>query len=113
MPEDKVIKSGQLTLPRFVFLVACGVALFAIINFGLLSIGYLLLTAVLCGLLLLIAMDYGVNMEKVDLTSNPSQAAAQAAALPQDKPASITARAQPVRSRTSRAAKRKIVRAHV
>jgi len=107
MPEDKVIKSGQLTLPRLVFLAACGGVLFIIVAYGLLNIGYLLLTAVLCGLLLLIAMDYGVNIEKVDLSSNPAQAAAQAVALAQDKPASTAVRVQPARRRPSRAAKRR------
>jgi hypothetical protein len=109
MPEDKVIKSGQLTLPRLVFLAACGGVLFIIVAYGLLNIGYLLLTAVLCGLLLLIAMDYGVNMEKVDLSSNPAQAAAaaQAVGLSQDKPASTAVRVQPARRRPSRAAKRR------
>jgi len=108
MPEDKVIKSGQLTLPRLVFLAACGGVLFIIVAYGLLNIGYLLLTAVLCGLLLLIAMDYGVNIEKVDLSSNPAQAAAaQAVAVAQDKPASTAVRVQPARRRPSRAAKRR------
>jgi hypothetical protein len=108
MPEDKVIKSGQLTWSRLFFFLACGVAVYVIIQFGLLNIGYLLLTAILCGLLLLIAMDYGVNIEKVDLSSNPAQAAAaQAVALSQDKPASTAVRVQPARRRPSRAAKRR------
>ena len=108
MPEDKVIKSGQLTLPRVVFLAACGGILFVIVAYGWLNIGYLLLTAVLCGLLLLIAMDYGVNMEKVDLSGAPAQAAAgDVPALTSDKPATPAVRVQPARRRTGRPAKRR------
>jgi hypothetical protein len=69
MPEDKIIKSGQFTLKRLLFLVVSGLLLVAVVWSGHLNIGYLLLTAVLCVLLLLIAMDYGVNMEKVQFGS--------------------------------------------
>ena len=108
MPEDKVIKSGQFTLPRLIFLAACGGILFVIVATGWLNVGYLLLTAVLCVLLLLIAMDYGVNMEKVDLSSTPSQAAAgTAAALSSERPATPAVRVQPARRRSGRPAKRR------
>jgi len=69
MPEDKLIKSGQFTLKRFLFLILAGLILVGVVWSGQLNLGYLLLTAVLCVLLLLIAMDYGVNMEKVEFGS--------------------------------------------
>jgi hypothetical protein len=78
MPEDKLIKSGQFTAKRLLFLLVAGLLLVAVVWSGHLNIGYLLLTAVLCVLLLLIAMDYGVNMEKVEFGS--------AAALPNPNP---------------------------
>lgn len=78
--RDKVIKSGQLTLPRILFLaVIGGVIVFTVYAGGVyLSIGYWGLTIAICGLLFLIAIDYGVKMEKVTLTVEPAQAAAAA-----------------------------------
>ena len=75
--RDKVIKSGQLTLPRILFLaVVGGVIVFTVYAGGLyLTIGYWLLTLAICGLLILIAIDYGVKMEKVNLTSPSTQPA--------------------------------------
>lgn len=51
--RDKVIKSGQLTLPRILFLaVVGGVIVFTVYAGGVyLSIGYWLLTVAICGLL--------------------------------------------------------------
>jgi hypothetical protein len=69
MPEDKLIKSGQFTLKRFLFLVGAGLILVGVVWSGQLNVGYLLLTAVLCVLLLLVGMDYGVSMEKVEFGS--------------------------------------------
>ena len=68
--RDKVIKSGQLTLPRLFFLaVVGGVIVFTVYAGGVyLNIGYWLLTLSICGLLLLIAFDYGVKMDKVTFT---------------------------------------------
>ena len=76
--RDKVIKSGQLTLSRLLFLAAVGgIIVFTVYSGGVfLSIGYWLLTLAICVLLYLIAIDYGVKMDKVDLTSQPLQAAA-------------------------------------
>jgi len=76
--RDKVIKSGQITLPRILFLaVVGGVIVFTVYAGGIfLTLGYWLITLSMCGLLFLIAIDYGVNMEKVSLTSAPVQAAA-------------------------------------
>ena len=76
--RDKVIKSGQLTLPRILFLAAIGgVIVFTVYAGGIfLSIGYWGITIVICGLLFLIAIDYGVKMDKVSLTVEPAEAAA-------------------------------------
>ena len=78
--RDKVIKSGQLTLPRILFLAAVGgVIVFTVYAGGVyLSIGYWGLTIAICGLLFLIAIDYGVDMEKISLTAEPGQAAVAA-----------------------------------
>ena len=74
--RDKVIKSGQLTLPRILFLVLVGgVIVFTVYAGGIfLTIGYWLLTLSICALLLLIAMDYGVTMDKVSLSGQPAAA---------------------------------------
>ncbi|HLG17241.1 MAG TPA: hypothetical protein VJH03_22520 [Blastocatellia bacterium] len=70
MAEDKLIKSGQLTIPRILFLVVVGGIIVAAVAKGgvYLSVGYWLLTVGLCVLLFLIAIDYGVQMEKVGLS---------------------------------------------
>ena len=73
MPEDKLIKSGQFTAKRLLFLIASGLLLVGVVWSGHLNLGYLLLTAVLCVLLLLISMDYGVNMEKVEFGTAAAQ----------------------------------------
>jgi hypothetical protein len=67
--RDRVIKSGQLTLPRLVFLaVVGGVVVFTVYRGGIfLSIGYWLLTIAICGLLFLIAIDYGIKMDKIEV----------------------------------------------
>jgi hypothetical protein len=94
MPEDKVIKSGQFTLGRLAFLAACGIALFIVVAKGLLLVGYLLLTLVLCVLLFVIAIDYGVDLDKVDFT------AAQAPAAPSPLPGSVEPTASVVKRET-------------
>ena len=75
MPEEKVIKSGQITLPRIIFLVACCAVIYFIVHFGALNVGYLLLTAILIGLLSLIAIDYKVQIDKVTPGALQAQAA--------------------------------------
>ena len=75
MAEDKIIKSGQLTLPRLVFLALAGglIALFVARGGVWLTVGYFALTAFLCVLLFLIAIDYGVKMDKVRLHGQPTE----------------------------------------
>jgi hypothetical protein len=70
MAEDKLIKSGQFTLARLLFLAGSGALIFAFVYLGgdFLKIGYLLLTAIICVLLYLVAVDYGVSMDTVDTT---------------------------------------------
>lgn len=107
--KDKVIKSGQLTLPRILFLVVIGVVVAGMVALGgkFLIVGYWLLTLAICGLLYLIAIDYGVHMERVDLTSQPAQTAAIEAA-PAGETASAAAPADPrIKRRTSRPVKRR------
>ena len=80
--RDKVIKSGQLTLPRILFLVVVGGLIVAMVALGgkALIIGYWVMTLAICVLLYLIATDYGVKMDTVNLTGQPAQAAAIEAA---------------------------------
>ncbi len=71
MAEEKLIKSGQLTLPRILFLAASFAAIVGFVALGgkFLTIGYSLLTLAICVLLFLIAIDYGINLDKVDTTA--------------------------------------------
>jgi hypothetical protein len=68
MAEDKLIKSGQITLKRILFLVVSGVLIVGFVYLGgrALSIGYMLLTLAICTLLYLIAIDYGINFDKFE-----------------------------------------------
>lgn len=108
--RDKVIKSGQLTVPRIFFLaIVGGIIVFTVYAGGVyLSIGYWFLTLAICGLLFLIAVDYGVKMDKVDLSTQPAQAAAAAESTSAPMPGlkTGTAEARPKR-RGSRPAKRR------
>ena len=109
--RDKVIKSGQLTLPRILFLVVIGsIIVFTVYKGGVyLSIGYWFLTIAICGLLFLIAIDYGVKMDKVSLTVEPAQAAAASAeSTSEAMPSLKTTLGEPrPKKRTSRPAKRR------
>ncbi|HKV41447.1 MAG TPA: hypothetical protein VJX67_19730 [Blastocatellia bacterium] len=98
MPEDKVIKTGQITLPRILFLCACGGVLVVTVAYGYLIYGYLLLTLVLCVLLGVIAFDYGVNMDKVEFDASPVEGAAFASAA--------SAEASPASTQNARLKKR-------
>jgi len=108
MPEDKLIKSGQFTLKRLLFLGVSGGALVIVVATGHLNLGYMLLTAVLCVLLFLIALDYGVNMEKVEFGSAAPQPNPNlAAAADPDRQVVSVARDTKVRKRTGKPAKRR------
>jgi hypothetical protein len=106
--RDKVIKSGQLTIPRILFLALVGgIIVFTVYAGGVyLSIGYWFLTVAICGLLFLIAIDYGVKMEKVDLSGQPAQAAAAAESAIAQGPGPTIGEAR-AKKRSSRPAKRR------
>jgi hypothetical protein len=107
--RDKVIKSGQLTLPRILFLaVIGGIIVFTVYAGGIyLTLGYWLITLALCVLLFLIAIDYGVNMEKVNLAGNPVQAAAMEADVAPVSSLKTSLGDPRPKKRTARAAKRR------
>ncbi|HYP25559.1 MAG TPA: hypothetical protein VE262_02480 [Blastocatellia bacterium] len=71
MAEEKVLKGGQITIPRILFLLVVGGLITATVALGgvWLSIGYWLITLSLCVLLYLISVDYGVTMETADYKS--------------------------------------------
>lgn len=76
MPEDKVIKSGQFTLYRLLFLGIAGaiIALFVARGGVWLTVGYFAITLALCVLLFIIAIDYGVTLDKVNPQGLPASA---------------------------------------
>jgi hypothetical protein len=107
--RDKVIKSGQLTLPRLLFLaVVGGVIVFTVYAGGIfLSIGYWLVTLAICGLLYLIAVDYGVKMDKISVAGQPAQAAVTPDAGTVTAPIVKAAGEARPKKRTARPAKRR------
>lgn len=102
MAEEKVLKGGQITIPRILFLLVVGGLITATVALGgvWLSIGYWLITLGLCVLLYLISVDYGVNMDTGDYKA---QAVTEGPALsaetgePVRTPLSETKRRRPVR----------------
>ena len=106
MAQDKLIKTGQLTFARILFLIFCGGLLFAFVALGgkFLTVGYFLVTLAICVLLFLIAIDYGVKIEKV--TTNE---AAVSPALDQAMPVSSTTPTSEikVKRRVNKAVKRR------
>lgn len=109
--RDKVIKSGQFTLPRLFSLAAIGGLIVAMVAAGgiALTIGYWVITLAICILLYLIAIDYGIKMDKVDTTGQPVQLAAAgvnapAAAIETARPVTSEAR---VKRKGNRPAKRR------
>ncbi|HJQ26303.1 MAG TPA: hypothetical protein VKA60_20485 [Blastocatellia bacterium] len=107
--KDKVIKSGQLTLPRILFLAVVGVLVAGMVAIGgkFLIIGYWVLTLAICGLLYLISIDYGIHMEKVDLTAQPVPSSAGEATPVSDTPRAAAPAEPRAKRRTSRPAKRR------
>src|SRR5262245_4092644 len=104
MAEDRIIKSGQFTLPRLAFLVACGVIFFVIIATGKLALGYILLTLALCVLLTLVMIDYRVHMGAVETTE---AAAPQPLEVSDEADSAAAAKDARPRRRTSRPARRR------
>ena len=81
--RDKIIKSGQFTIPRLLSLAVIGGLIVAMVAIGgaALVIGYWVLTLGICLLLYLIAIDYGVKMDKID-AAGPVQVSAAATGAP-------------------------------
>jgi hypothetical protein len=107
--KDRIIKSGQFTFSRLLFLAAAGGLVVAMVYLGgvWLSIGYWVITLAICGVLFLVAIDYGTSMDKVSLTTEPAQVGAS---LDGETPAETTAtisREARARRRTTRPAKRR------
>jgi hypothetical protein len=106
MAEDKLIKSGQITWKRIFFLVISGVLIVGFVYLGgrALSIGYNLLTLAICTLLYLIAIDYGINLDKFEKHTHNQ-------ALPEDPmlatSTSTTPSSQAPRRRVNRPTKRR------
>jgi predicted exporter len=105
MAKDKVIKSGQFTLRRILFLVVAGGIIVGTVAMGglWLNIGYWLITLSLVVLLLLVGYDYGVNFEKVE--AQPQQSQTMTAIEP--TAVSQTVSEARVRRRSSRQVKRR------
>ncbi|HVG20648.1 MAG TPA: hypothetical protein VNI02_16480 [Blastocatellia bacterium] len=106
--RDKVIKSGQLTLPRLLALAVIGGVIVATVALGgvYLTIGYWLLTIAICALLYLVATDYGVKMDKVDLAGQSPQPATVEAAPVADAVRATSGEAR-VKRRPARPVKRR------
>ena len=105
MAEDKLIKSGQITWKRILFLAVCGVVIVGFVWLGgqALRYGYLLLTAAICVLLYLIAIDYGIHLDKFEKHTH-------AQTSPDEPLLATTANtpsAQPVRRRVNKPTKRR------
>jgi hypothetical protein len=83
MAEDKLLKSGQFTIARLLFLAACGAAIVGVVALGgrFLQIGYLLLSAIICVLLYLVAVDYGVKMDNIDTSAKSPALPLESAAI--------------------------------
>lgn len=68
MAKERIIKSGQFTLSRFLFLILFGGLIVASVWGGgiWLTLGYWAISLGLCTLLFLVSIDYGINMDKVE-----------------------------------------------
>jgi hypothetical protein len=108
--RDKVIKSGQITLPRLFFLAVIGGLIVAMVAIGgpALIAGYWIMTLAICVLLYLISIDYGIHMDHVDLAGQPAQPTITPDAAPTAELPRTTASAAPIKRRsTSRPVKRR------
>src|SRR5262245_12916498 len=107
--RDRVIKTGQITLPRLLFLaVFGGLIVFTVYQGGVfLAIGYWLLTLAICGLLVLVAVDYGVKMDKVDAAGTPATVPDSVIAAPVVKTTMGEGSGPKVKRKSARPAKRR------
>ncbi len=106
MAKEQIIKSGQITLPRIITLVLAGGLAYLIVTQGDvgLNIGYWGLTFLLAGLLFLVAIDYGVVIDKAE--AKQAQGEVQPAA-DQAVAQSVISDAPRVKRRATRTAKRR------
>jgi hypothetical protein len=106
--KDKVLKSGQITLPRLLFLALVGGVIVLMVYYGgvWLSVGYWLITLSICALLFMIAIDYGVNAENIDLATAQTVPADTTASIAAPAEVKAAAEVRPKR-RTTRATKRR------
>jgi hypothetical protein len=107
--KDRLIKSGQFTFSRLLFLAAVGGLVVAMVYLGgfWLSIGYWVITLAICAVLFLVAIDYGISLEKVSLTPEPAQVGARLDAETPAETAATISRETRARRRTTRPAKRR------
>jgi hypothetical protein len=107
MAEDKIIKSGQLTLRRIIFMALAGGVIVLMVALGgiWLYIGYWLLTAAICIPLYLIATDYGVDFEQLHANAPAGQATVIEPAV--SEAAKVSPGDVRIKRRTSRPAKRR------
>ncbi len=110
MAKEKIIQSGQLTLPRLLFLGVAGLLIVLSVAGGgiWLTIGYWGITLGLCGLLILVAIDYGIKMDTVEYKSPAptTVGAASFEALPSQPTTTTSSDLRPKRQ-AKRAAKRR------
>jgi len=109
MAEEKVIKSGVLTIPRLLFLAVVGLIIALTVWRGgiWLTIGYWLMTLGLSGLLFLIVTDYGINKDKMRLGADSDQIAPAVASTAASDVERASTAAPRVRRRASRPTKRR------
>jgi len=107
MARDKIIQSGQFTFSRLLFLAICGGLIAASVWGGgiWLTIGYWAISLGLCVLLFLIAIDYGVKMDKVEFKSQTMQPVANIDTFV--PPASESVSGPRIKRQTKRPAKRR------
>jgi len=104
--EERAMRGRQLTLPRILSLAAIAAVIVAAVSLGgvWLSIGYWVITIGFCIFLMLVAMDYGVEMEEVSLDKAEPEPAAISAS--EHTAAQSITRSRP-QSRANRQTKRR------
>lgn len=76
MAQDRSMKSGQITLPRVLFLAVVGAVIVGTVALGgvYLTIGYWLISIAFCVLLYFVMVDYGIK-DQVAAPGAPQPAA--------------------------------------
>lgn len=96
MAQDRNMRSGQITLPRVLFLAVVGAIIVGTVALGgvYLTIGYWLITISFCVLLYFVMADYGIKDQVVD-PGSPQAATLETGAAT----ASVSATATEARAR--------------